>query len=211
MTDTTFFAGLQISAIRWWLNEPVEINRLGDGSILKGSLGAALWRGEATIAKRHHRDLAAMEARIARLQRPGQTFLAFDPRYNGPRADPGGVVLGANTPVLHTLAANNREIRISGLPSGYVISDGDLVGWQYGTNPVIHALHQVVAGATASSGGLTPLIEVTPFVRPGVVPGSTQVALVRPTIKAVLESADYGHGVRVFTQGATLRFIQTLR
>ncbi len=211
MTDTTFFDTLKISAVRWWLNEPFEINRLGDGSILKSSLGAALWQVEATIARAHHRDLADVEARVAKLQRPGQTFLAHDPRHEYPRADPGGVILGAATPVIHTLAENNREIRLSGLPEGYVISDGDLIGWQYGSAPVRHALHRVVAGATASGAGLTPLIEVAPFVRPGVIPGTTAVQLIRPPIRAVLESADYGSGTALFTQGARLRFIQTLR
>jgi len=211
MTDTTFFDSLRISAVRWWLNEPFEINRLGDGSVLKGSLGAALWQGDATLARGYHRDLAAVEARLAKLMRPGETFLAHDPRHNGPRADPGGVILGAATPVIHTLAANNREIRIAGLPAGYVLSDGDMIGWLYGSNPVRYALHQVVYGATASGSGLTPLIEVAPFVRPGAIPGSTAVVLVRPPVKAVLDAAEYGSGVPLFTQGARLRFTQTLR
>lgn len=211
MTDATFFGGLRISAVRWWLDEPFEINRLGDGSILKGSLGAALWQGEATIARAYHRDLAAVEARLAKLMRPGETFLAHDPRHIGPRADPGGVILGAATPVIHTVAANNREIRIAGLPAGYVLSAGDLVGWTFGADPLRYWLGRAVTGATASGAGLTPLFEVTPFVRPGVVAGATQVQLIRPPIKAVLESAEYGSGVPLFTQGASLRFIQTLR
>jgi len=209
-TDTTFFDCLPYASTSFSLSEPVQTARLGDGSIIKGSLGAALWRGEMRLHAAKHPNLAETEARLAKLMRPGQFFLAYDSRFNGPAADVGGVILGSSTPVIHTVAANNREMRVSGLPSGYVLTAGDYIGWQYGS-PARYGLHRLVTGATASGAGLTPLFEVAPFIRPGVVVGSTAVVLVRPPIKAVLESSDYGSGAPRITQGASLRFIQTLR
>jgi len=209
MTDTTFFGGLKPATTRFWLDEPLEMSRLANGTTLKSSLGEALWQGEAQLVPSRHHDAAATEARLAKLQRPGQFFLAYDTRFNDPMADPGGVILGAATPVLHTVATNNREVRVSGLPGGYVISAGDYLGWLYGS-PSRYAVHRAVTGATASGGGLTPLFEMEPFVRPGFVTGTTGVVLIRPPIRAMLLDPQYGSGVLKITQGASFRFIQTL-
>lgn len=208
MTDTTFFGGIKVASARFWLDEPMEMARLGDGSVIKGSLGEALWQGEAQLPPAYHHNAAATEALLAKLQRAGEFMLAYDTRFNGPIADPGGAILGAATPVLHTVDGDNKRIRISGLPPAYVISPGDYIGWMYSNR---YAVHRAVTGATASGAGLTPLFEVTPFIRPGFVTGTTAVVLVRPPIKAVLLDPQYGSGAPLITQGASFGFIQTLR
>jgi hypothetical protein len=104
-----------------------------------------------------------------------------------------------------------RELRITGLPVGYVLSAGDMLGFQYGSNPVRHALHRIVVGGTASSGGLTPMLEVVPNLRPGAAAGLT-VSLVRPACKArLLPDPTYGAGRQALSRGASFDFIQTLR
>ena len=210
MTDTTFFAGLRVASVRWTLSEPMEVNRLGDGSVIKSSLGAALWQGEATMAPGYHANLAEVEARLAKLHRPGEFFLAYDPRHNGPRMDPGGTILGAATPTIHTLDADNKRLRVQGLPAGYDLSAGDWIGWTYGSSPTRYALHRLVTGATASGAGLTPLFEVAPHIRPGVSTGAA-VVLIRPPVKAVLLDATYGAGRPLITEGGSFSLIQTLR
>ena len=210
MTDTVFFGGIKKAAAKLWLSDPQEVNRLADGSVLKASLGAALWRGELSMQSARHTDQSAVEVKLAKLMRAGQTFLAYDTRYNGPAADPEGVILGSATPTIHTLDADNRRMRIQGLPAGYELSEGDLLGFIYGSNPVRYAHHKIETAATASGAGLTPLFAVEPFIRPGVTVGAA-VTLVLPPIKAVMTEADYGSGRPLITEGATFSFIQTLR
>lgn len=210
MTDTTFFGGLKVTNVMMMLSDPQEISRLGDGSILKASLGAALWTGEATLPSGPHRLQSEAEVRLARLMRAGETLLVYDPRSNGPAADPGGAILGASTPTIHTLDADNRRLRVQGLPVGYQLSVGDWIGWTYGGSPVRYAAHRIETAAVADGSGLTPLFAVEPFTRPGVTVG-TAVNLIRPPIKAVLTGADYGAGRARVSQGPTFSFIQTLR
>ena len=210
MTDTVFFGGIKKATAKLWLSDPQEVNRLADGSVLKASLGAALWQGELSLIPGYHVDQGAIEVRLAKLLRAGQTFLAYDTRYDGPAADPDGSILGVSTPTIHTLDADNRRIRIQGCPPGYQLSVGDWIGWTYGSNPVRYALHRIETDATASGAGLTPLFAVEPFIRPGVTVGAA-VTLVRPPMKAVITQADYGAGRPLITEGASISFIQTLR
>jgi hypothetical protein len=210
MTDITFFGGIKVASARLTLSEPQETNRLADGSILKASLGAALWQGELSLIPGYHVDQGAIEVRLAKLLRAGQTFLAYDTRYDGPASDPDGIILGSNTPTIHTLNGDNRRLRVTGLPAGYQLTAGDWIGWTYGSNPVRYALHRIETDATASSAGLTPLFAVEPFIRPGITVGAA-VTLVRPPIKAVMTQADYGAARPVITDGASFSFIQTLR
>lgn len=210
MTDTTFFGSLRLTSFMMTLSDPQESNRLGDGSIIKASLGAALWMGEATLPSGPHRQQADIEVRLSRLLRAGETFLVYDPRSNGPAADPAGVILGTSTPTIHTLDGDNRSMRLQGLPAGYQLSAGDWIGWTYGASPVRYAAHRIETAAVADAAGLTPLFAVEPFIRPGVTVG-TAVSLVRSPIKAVMTSAEYGGGRARVSQGPSFGFIQTLR
>jgi hypothetical protein len=104
-----------------------------------------------------------------------------------------------------------RELRVTGLPSGYVLSAGDMLSFQYGASPVRYALHRIVVGGTASSGGLTPMLEVVPNLRAGAVAGLT-ISLIRPACKArLLPDPTYGAGRQALSRGASFDFIQTLR
>ncbi len=210
MTDTTFFGGLKVTNVMIMLSDPQEISRLGDGSILKASLGAALWAGEASLPSGPHCLQSEAEVRLARLMRAGETLLVYDPRSNGPASDPGGAILGASTPTIHTLDADNRRIRIQGCPPGYQLSVGDWIGWIYGSSPVRYAAHRIETAVVADGSGLTPLFAVEPFIRTGVTLG-TGVNLIRPPFKAVLTATDYGAGRARVSQGPSFSFIQTLR
>lgn len=210
MTDTVFFGGIKKASAKLSLSDPQEVNRLGDGSVLKSSLGAALWQGELSLIPGYHADQGTIEVKIAKLMRAGETFLVYDTRYDGPAADPDGAILGSATPTIHTLDADNRRLRVTGLPAGYLLQAGDWIGWQYGSSPSRYALHRLETEATADGAGLTPLFAVEPFIRPGVTVG-TAVTLVRPPIKAVMTQADYGAGRPLITEGPSFSFIQTLR
>lgn len=208
---TQFLAALRVEEVSFRLSQPQEHTRLGDGTVISASLGAALWAGSIRLAPAPHPRHAQMEALIALMDQPGATFLCHDSRYVGPAADPMGSLLGSAAPTIHTVAANLRELRITGLPAGYVLTSGDMLAFQYGSTPIRYALHRIVVGGTASSGGLTPLIEVVPNLRPGAVAGLT-VSLLRPACKArLVPEPTYGSGRQALSRGASFDFIQTLR
>jgi len=128
---------------------------------------------------------------------------------SAPRHDPFGAALAGHTPTIHALAPGGRELRLAGLPPGYVLSVGDFLSFSYGSNPTRYALHQVATLSIADGAGITPLTEVMPPVRPGAATG-TVVVLVRPFMKAVLIPGDPGRAGVKFVDGLTLDFIQTL-
>jgi len=211
LTYPQFLGALRVEEVTFRLSHPQEHTRLGDGTMISASLGASLWTGTIRLAQANHPRHAQMEALLALMDQPGATFRCHDPRYIGPASDPAGVILGSRTVTIHTVASNMRELRITGLPSGYVLSSGDMLSFEYGSSPVRHALHRIVVGGTASSTGLTPMLEVVPNLRPGAVTGLT-VLLIRPACKArLLPEPTYGSGRQAISRGASFDFIQTLR
>jgi hypothetical protein len=211
LSHAQFLGALRVEEVMFQLSHPQEHTRLGDGTVISASLGASLWTGTIRLAQANHPRHAQMEALIALMDQPGATFLCHDPRYLGPANDPTGAIFGSKTVTIHSVASNMRELRITGLPVGYVLSAGDMLGFQYGSSPVRHALHRIVVGGMASSGGLTPMLEVVPNLRPGAAAGLT-VSLVRPACKArLLPDPTYGAGRQALSRGASFDFIQTLR
>lgn len=211
LTYAQFLGALRAEEVTFRLSHPQEHTRLGDGTVISASLGASLWSGTIRLAQANHPRHAQMEALIGLMDQPGASFLCHDPRYLGPAGDPTGAILGSRTITIHSVAGTMRELRITGLPVGYVLAAGDMLAFQYGSNPVRHALHRIVVGGTASSGGLTPLLEVVPNLRPGAVAGLS-VQLVRPACKArLLPEPSYGAGRQALSRGASFDFIQTLR
>jgi hypothetical protein len=211
LTFPQFLEALRVEEVTFRLSHPQEHTRLGDGTVISASLGASLWTGTIRLAPANHPRHAEMEALIGLMDQPGATFLCHDPRYLGPANDPTGAILGSRTVTVHSVASNMRELRLTGLPSGYALSAGDMLGFQYGSNPVRYALHRIVVGGTASSTGLTPMLELVPNLRSGAVAGLT-VSLIRPVCKArLLPEPSYGAGRQALSRGASFEFIQTLR
>lgn len=209
LTATQFLDQLRVQSARFWLPESLTLEGTEGGEIFTADRGPRLWQAEFTLAQGHHHSVDEDEARLAMLAQAGRSFLAYDPRRTGPKADPDGVGLAGFAPVISSTTA--REVTLSGLPAGYQISRGDYLGWTYGTNPVRYALHRAVTAPAADGTGLA-VVEVTPNIRPGATAG-TAVSLVRPVCKMVLVPGSYAPGAasRVFTAGATFHARQTLR
>ncbi|PWE29962.1 hypothetical protein DDZ14_16095 [Maritimibacter sp. 55A14] len=208
-----FMDRLLISSAPFDLPEQVEIAGTAGGEILKSEIAARLWTGSVRLGRMTAEEARPIRARINLLRSAGASFLAYDPKRAFPAGDPGGTILGAATPVIDTLDADARLIALGGLPVGYVLAAGDMLSFQYGTNPVRYALHEVVEdSATADGTGVTPLFEVRPAIRPGAVTG-TAVALTWAHCKATLVPGEIEVGTtrRTITEGVAFRFIQTLR
>lgn len=180
----TFFDGLAIQTGTVDLGEALETSETAGGEILSAALGNRLWTLEVTIATRSYGQGAAVKAMLDTLRYPGRSLIARASPLIAPMDDPTGAKLGNAATVLAGVATNNREITINGLPSGYVLTVGDFVSFQYGTNPVRYALHQIVVGGKASAQGSLK-VELSSFVAPGFTTG-VPLTLVKPVFKAVL-------------------------
>lgn len=212
LSESEFMDKVRVSNFHWWAPEAQSISETAGGTILKASIGEALWQGSLTAAPTNDfSSAAALEALISVADRAGSTFLIHDRRKPYPAADPDGSILGAASPVIASLASNNREISLSDLPAGYVLTAGDLIGWEYGSSPTRYAVHRLVEGVTANANGETADFEVTPFIAAGVSTGAA-VKLIRPPIKAVLKpDPSYGRARPAVSEGVEFSFVQTFR
>lgn len=205
-----FYRTLKVASVDFSAPVSQQLSGVGDGTIIRHSLGPTLWEGTVRLAPSYHADAIQVEAMLARLEEPGTSFFAYDPRVIGPRFDPKGDALDGL--LVEIEEASGREVRLRGLPAGFEMHRGDMVSFVYQNNGPRYALHRVFQGATANASGVTPEIEVVPPVRFGVVSGDP-VELVRPYCKAVMipGSVSYGSGRPVITDGATFSFRQQLR
>jgi len=207
-----FFDTLKVSQMTFDCPEQVQVARTGGGEILPANIGPRLWTGEVSLV--HHRFYVAAPvlAMISALREPGASFLAYDLTAPAPQSDPEGTALATVTPLILALPSDARMLSLKGLPSGFVLTAGDYLGFSYGTNPVRRALHRVVSGVVASGTGQTAAFEVTPPRRPGAAI-NTAVSLVKASCKARIVPGSVAPGTKgqIFTSGITFKFMQTLR
>lgn len=168
-----------------------QLSGLGNGQPLNAELASPLWRFDGTTGPIPNDDAESIAAIFEMLEAPGRDFYIANPRKIGPKLDKTGSILGASTPTIHTLASNNRELRIQGLPNGYVLSQGDMIAWDYGpSGQKRRAFHRLAGTAAAASGGVTPLVELSTFIRAGSAI-SDPVYLAPATMRAKLIPGTY--------------------
>jgi hypothetical protein len=207
-----FFGDLPIETVSLDLPEQIEMSQNGAGEILTADLGDRLWRADVTIPWRYYDDAEAIKAKLHMLRYAARSLFVTPIPKIAPRYDPTGSKLGASNPTLNAVQPNNRELSIAGLPQDYVLSVGDTLSFTYGSNPTRYALHQIVKGGTTAANGITPLLEVVPFIAPGYALGAT-VKLIKPVFKAIVEPGSFKPGTsggRV-TTGISFSIIQTFR
>lgn len=182
----------------------------GDGAVIYHQRGARLWQGSITLDIDAHDFWASVDATLSMLEEPSASFLFRDPRAQGPIADPRKLILGAASPVIAGLSEDAHHLKLSGLPSGYVLSRGDLLGFTYGTNPTRYAYHRIFTGGAANGAGVASDLVVVPKIRPGAQLGAA-VTLGSPVLKARLKEAQYGASRAKVSDGGSFDWVQTLR
>lgn len=192
--------------------EAMLANRTAGGEIITSQHGARLWGGRLTVRGHAYVDLDSLVARAELLRQPGASFFVTQTVRSGPQADPDGAILGAATPTITTVASNNRDVTISGLPASYPLRRGDLLSFTYLSSPTRYALHRIMSNVNANGSGVAANVELSPPVRPGY---STPMAvtLVNPVCKALIVPGSYQPPVVTRPGRATfsLDWIQTLR
>jgi len=212
VSTAEFFDTLEVSQMTFDCPEQMQVARTGGGEILPANIGPRLWTGEVSLWDQGHSAVAPVLAMISALREPGASFLAYDLTAPAPQSDPDGVALATVTPLILALPSDARMLSLKGLPSGFVLTAGDYLGFSYGTNPVRRALHRVVSGVVAGGTGQTAAFEVTPPRRPGAAI-NTAVSLIKASCKAriVPGSVSSGAAAAGITSGITFKFMQTLR
>lgn len=176
-----FFDLLKVRSAPFMLVSQQDYSGLGSGEGIASDLGPKLWEAKVSSSEMELSEALALQAKLDALDGSTNTFYAYSPTAAYPKADPDGSLLGASTPTIHTIAANRKEMRVTGLPSGYVLTAGDMLAVDYGS-PTRRALVRLVTSATASAGGLTPLFEVRPHLRPGITT-TLAVTVIKPAMK----------------------------
>lgn len=207
-----FIGTFRVHALTMEPGSAVNVAQTGGGELLPSKVGTRLWAGAVTMTSRRHDDSAALEAMISLLEEPGASFYMSDVRRPGPTYDPNGLVLGAATPTIATLASNNRELGIQGLPVSYVLSRGDMIAFDYLSSPIRHALHRVFTGGIADSSGIISNIEVTPHIRPGAAVGAA-ITLHKAACKTIIVPGSVTPPQRLLSGSTAIsfKFQQTLR
>lgn len=212
LAASVFMDLLPIADVRMDCPENSVTSMTGAGEVIRATLAPQLWRGSFTLSADYHAGAAQLAALLDLLQRPGASFMVYDPRLKYPQADATGASLGASTVQIASVNADNRRLALKGLPAGYVLTRGDLLSFAYGS-PARQALHRVVAASvTANASGVTSEFEVTPLIRTGAAVNDA-VSLAKPQCKAVLApgSLSTGAGRRRFTTGMSFDWMQTLK
>lgn len=214
LSREVFFDALPAASVTFDLGENVDLAATRGGEQLAAEAGERLWQGEVALGRLLRAETGRPEVLVDLIRQPGRSFMAYDRRRPAPLADPAGAVLGGATPTIFALNGSDaREMRLAGLPSGYVLSAGDYLSFAYGASPVRQALHRVVDPlVTADTSGQTPFFEVIPAIRPGAAAGAA-VQLVRPWCKAVVVFGSVApmRGTHTVYDGLAFRFVQTLR
>ena len=203
----------EVSSVRFSLSDPRQFNQTGGGEILDASLGSRLWTGEYSMVPKGHQELLQIEGRIELLLEPGASFLVYDTRKKYPAGDITGAILGASTPTLSAVNANNVDVTLTGLPPGYAFTRGDMFSFTYGSAPLRYALHRVTFAASAADGSGNITVQVVPPIRSGYTLG-TAVSLVQPKMKAKIIPASYQPSMGSpgkLSDGLSFQFTQTLR
>lgn len=179
-----------------------------DGEIITIEGMKQRWRGSFTLdGEALAQDDEPGRALIRALSRKGASVLITPMHY----VRQSGWVNGT-AGTIHDMR-NSREMRITGAVENYTgIKRGTFLGWQYGSNPLRYALHQVVETAHANASGITPWFEVTPEIRSGVSIGAT-VYNEQPVCKAIITPQSMQDGTLgpISAQGSTFDWVQTFR
>jgi len=207
-----FFGKIPIQVAEPTLSDALEYSQTGAGEILTADMGPRLWRMNVNVRLGYYAEIEKVKAKLDVLRHAGRSLLVHSMPLVAPQSDPTGSILGANVVTLTSVNVNNREINLEGLPAGYVLEEGDFLSWTYGANPLRYAMHQVAADAVANGDGVMTNLELSTFVREGVVSGAV-VTLIKPLFKAVVlpGSVSGGSSGAMITQGVKFTLIQTLR
>lgn len=203
LSQAAFADRLGIEHVKWKLQDNRQFSGLGSGQILGADLAPSLWTGDVTIGDHYHAKSREMEALINAIIRSQGTFYLYDPRHKYPASDPKGSALAAFNNVQINSLPDSKSMSLKNLPANFKLPVGTYLSWDYGTDPVRRAFHDIAEEVTASAGGVSPVFEVSPFIRTGALVNQV-VTLKKPSMKCIITPGSFDPGSSTST---TSRFI----
>lgn len=158
-----------------------ELARDAGGPTQAKDMGPALWQASFTSVPLRLAVADAVMADFRSLRGAVRSFLLHPPTRARPAAAGD---LSGSTVTVHSVRSDASAIRLSGLPSRFVMTAGDYVSIKTAAGGI--EFLQLARGGEASIGGLSPELEVVPFVRPAVDTGDA-VTLVDPVAEFILQ------------------------
>lgn len=205
LSTSDFLDLLPVASLSMDNPEQVEVSMTGGGEPLSAEIGPRLWRGQIRLGRMTRFEASEAGALIDLVRGPGRSFMVTDLVRPGPAYDPTGDFISGYSPVVAALDADNKRLKLQGLPRQYTLQRGDRLAFSYGSSPVRYALHRVVSAlVSADAAGATDWIEVSPHIRPGAAV-SAAVSLFRPSCKAILvpKTSSMGTSRHTLTDGAS--------
>ncbi|TPE47224.1 hypothetical protein [Amaricoccus solimangrovi] len=200
-----FARKLRVREMTFWRRDFVETSGTGRGDIIVSEIAPPKWIADVTLARYNNRDADELQALFEAIL-PHRLFHLYNIRRPFPAADPDGSELGNSAPLLHAIGSDNVSLRISGLPSGYTLTRGDMLAFNRGDR---RSLHRIIDTVSANSSGLTPSITVTPALKTGTVTG-VRVFLERPTALMMIAPGSFAAGVtrKMLSDGCSFQAIE---
>lgn len=200
----------RMTSIRMKLIGDQQLSGMGGGRIIVADLGPKYWEFEVQLINMENDLARRMQSIIESLDEGLNDFYLYDPRAAYPIGDPTGTRLGGSTVQIHSIESNSKEMKLKGLPNGYVLSAGDLFHFDFGT-PTKRALHRIVTGGVVPSGGVSPTLEVRPHLMTGAAADIT-VTLIKPAarVKIIPGSFDPGTARQMMTTGMGFKARQVI-
>ncbi len=204
---SAFFELLKVQARDFMLDAPQGLDRTRGGSTIVSRYGDLLWRGTITIPPASTADAASTLALLEYVYSSMEPFLAYDTAKPGPRMDPTGALIAASTPLVRTVASDRRTMTLKGLPAGYILSRGDLIGVAYSGRRWLGRVFSVAV--TAAGNGNTPDIALSMPLPVGIGPDNA-VTLYKPAIKVKLLEPSFGSAAPLISSGISFQFQQDM-
>lgn len=199
----------RIQSVQWSLKRWDQLSGLGSGDVLSAQLAPPRIVADVVLMPMYHAEASQVQALINNLDGATNSFYLHPPHRAFPQADPDGSILGASTVTIHTVGTDNKSLRLQGLPSGYRLTIGDNLAWDFGTNPVRRAFHTITQTVDAAGSGISPAFGVTPHLRPGTASGLA-VTLIKPAAKVFIVPDSFRPGVSrdLVTEGMSFQVMQ---
>lgn len=208
MPSTDLMNALVVSRVAFRIDYGQETSGQAGGQILVKDLRSPLWSMEADCTTLTLHQLRVVRALIGGLGGSRGSFYAWDPAAQFPAADPDGSILGANNVQINSLGADNTSLSLRGLPPGYILTIGDMLAFDFSVSH--RALHQVVStSAVANGAGVTPVFQIHPPLRQGVVL-SLPVTLKRAAAEMRLVPGSFAPSVDGMIATAPIKAIQVV-
>jgi len=207
----SFFDDLPMSILQFELGENVEsAGETGKGEILASTKGSRLWFGAVSIVPDSPRQLDKIIAKINTIREAGATFMVGDPIHEHLENDLGGIVARANTVTVHSVALNNKEMILSGMPDGFSLEIGDQFSVAHSNGSFSY--YSVQREAIFDTNSLSELVEVRPHISANVAAGAS-VQFFKPALKATYVPGSYSGGERraAIANGVSFSWSQTLK